>query len=510
MTLILTLFISYLIINYGIKFLKKKSNFVFSISNKSSPLSVYFSLVASKINIQNFILISTIVALEGLKGLWFLLSAYIGHGVVVYVFYPLWSQLNYENENDLILDRYRTKWGRNLLHFRGLYVGLLVNVIIIAMSLLAMVDILEFFTQIDKVYLILILCLFNLINSWRSGIQDKIYSDGFNVVFFLFFLGLLIYSNVSEYGSWTALQENINNLDQGILEIFPETGTKAFSIFLVYVCIQWWSAQTFDGSGKTAQRIMGLKDRSKLVLIATHITEIVIFTLIAFVTLAGISNSKGFLNEVVFLSVLKTSGSHISLTLIVLSLLSIYFVAVEGQTNWAGSLINSSLKRFTTINLSRYAYIFLISFLVAPVSLYFGEVIRVLEFFLGISAGVAPVFVLRWFTPRINAQTQLAAMASAVILSILFDKLWEFELFDFISLSNPYPLKIIFVTTFVLLISFFFSIFTYKEEDRLSFIKFKSKLRYPKAFAFIITKAIIYGVFLCVLYIILIDLLLYL
>lgn len=501
MILLIILFTVYLIFSFSLKLTRKKIKPVFSIDNESSSSSVFFSLVASKLNVQNFILIASIVALEGLQGLWFLSSAFIGYGVVLYIFLPLWGQLKYDNENDLILDRFRTKWGNVLFHFRGLYVGVLVNVTLISLSMLAFVKVVSFFVAVEESYLILIIALFNLINSLRAGVNDKLISDRINVFLVLAFIVFLFVSGIMNAGGWSELQSSFDGMAAEKLSLLPSIKSQSFLVFLVYICVQWWSAQTFDGSGKVAQRIMGLGKRGKWILIASHLTEILVFVLIAFVSLIGLTLSKDIEAELSFLGVLEEDHSFLIKLALILGLSSIYFMFSEAQMNWAGSLVNSSVNKWVELRLNRYFYIFFINILVVPVVFYFDTVIQALQFLLGISAGVAPVFLLRWFLPRINAQTQLAAMIGAIVFSFTFDILINIFANAMNITGKTYTDKLIFVTFFTLVISFFTAVLSYSSEDRSSFIAFKKGLNYPDNLSQRLVKALLYGFILCALYV---------
>lgn len=502
MILLIIIFSVYLIFSFSLKLAQKRVRPVFSIDNESSSLSVYFSLVASKLKVQNFILIASIVALEGLQGLWFLASAFIGYGVVLYIFLPLWDQLKYDNENDLILDRFRTKWGNVLFHFRGLYVGILVNVTLISLSMLAFVKVISFFIAVEESYLILIIAAFNLLNSLRAGVNDKLISNRMNVLFVLGFIVFMMISGLMNAGGWSELHGSFDEIAAEKLSIFPSIKSQRFLIFLVYICVQWWSAQTFDGSGKVAQRIMGLGKRGKRILIASHLTEILVFVLIAFISLIGLSLSKDIDAELSFFGVLEEEQrSYLMKVALLLGLSGVYFLFTEAQMNWAGSLISSSMNKWCDLHLNRYLYIFLINILVVPVVFYFDAVIQILEFLLGISAGVAPIFLLRWFLPRINAQTQLAAMIGAIVLSVIFDILSNIFVESMNITGKHYTDKLIFVTFFTLVISMVTSVLSYSLKDKRSFIAFKKGLVYPDELPRKLIKALLYGLALCVLYI---------
>jgi hypothetical protein len=70
---------------------------------------------------------------------------------------------------------------------------------------------------------------------------------------------------------------------------------------------------------------------------------------------------------------------------------------------------------------------------------------ELIQILFSVSAGVAPVFILRWVWLRINAWSQLAAMSFSILYIAIFDFMPLSALQDYLRL-NVYSMRILFVT----------------------------------------------------------------
>ena len=110
-----------------------------------------------------------------------------------------------------------------------------------------------------------------------------------------------------------------------------------------------------------------------------------------------------------------------------------YMSTVDSQINWGSSyLVNDLYKRFLkkTGSESHYVFIsrifsFCIAVFAAGVSFYIQSIGAVFTFVLNLTAGVGPVYLLRWFWWRINAWSEIAAMTASLPLLLLRTKLFS-------------------------------------------------------------------------------------
>jgi hypothetical protein len=110
-----------------------------------------------------------------------------------------------------------------------------------------------------------------------------------------------------------------------------------------------------------------------------------------------------------------------------------YMSTVGTQLNWGASyLVNDFYKRFLNktdtekhyVAISRWATVFL--FLAsAVVTHYLGTIEGAWKFLLALGSGTGLVLILRWYWWRINAWSEVSAMASAFVVSIVLRALGQ-------------------------------------------------------------------------------------
>jgi Na+/proline symporter len=106
---------------------------------------------------------------------------------------------------------------------------------------------------------------------------------------------------------------------------------------------------------------------------------------------------------------------------------------VQNMQNWGGSLLIENFYKHTLepecsdekarkLGLLAMLYLLLVSGIIA---LYSSSLVGITHYLFAITAGVGPVFMLRWYWWRINAWTQLTAMLAALLYPPLLDWLYQ-------------------------------------------------------------------------------------
>jgi hypothetical protein len=119
--------------------------------------------------------------------------------------------------------------------------------------------------------------------------------------------------------------------------------------------------------------------------------------------------------------------------LLVLAFFMIPFISVvQNNQNWGGSLLvenfykyhinpNATQKKMKLFGIFSMLYVVILGGLIA---LFSSSLLGMIQLLFSITAGVGPVFILRWYWWRINAWSQLSAMVSALVFPPLFDWLY--------------------------------------------------------------------------------------
>jgi Na+/proline symporter len=252
--------------------------------------------------------------------------------------------------------------------------------------------------------------------------------------------------------------------------VIPSIGSKTFNAFIVFVFVQWWSASILDYPDMNGQKLMATKNSADLLKsIFLPSLSIVLFRMLLF-TLPFMAVCYGFTNgtadgELAF-SLLFVKALPSWMLILVLLLFMIPFISfVQNNQNWGGSLLienfykhsinkNVDQKKLNKLGLIAMIYIVIIS---GCIAIYADSLIGITKYLFAITAGVGPVFMLRWYWWRINAWSQLSAMLSALIyppiLDLLFDNNKTIHQIIINLESNYnldyYPIKLIILTILV-------------------------------------------------------------
>lgn len=452
----------------------RPSSTLFKLPGSSQVTGIALSLFAGRFSLPYLLLVSSMLLSQGEVGLWFMLSSSLGAGLFLFIFIPLWNQMPFENENDFTLMRFPDVWGHRLFRFRGYYVGIIVNACLVSLSFVAFMDIMEVVLNIKKQHALIFLLCFTCLNVYRNTLANKLYSDGFNLVLlgFIFLLGLVI------SGGRAA---PIQALPDSIMATFgsiPYRNHPLFLHFLSYSGLMWWSAQLFDGSGTFAQRIMGMNRRKAqwayvmdLLLELVGLLFIIYFSLQAFAALGEEYSS----DQVLFAWLAQGLGYELGRSIAGLLVFILLITATENSLNWAGSLVDST-QTTNRPKWQRYGYMLMVALLAFVFVWFFESIANIIYFFLGISAGTSIIFILRWFTARINAQVQLSAMIGAVVFSFAASILVRYI---GIAPEDEFIFSLAFVSLMNLTLCFLVSLLSYSEQNKKDYEDFKRQLQWP-------------------------------
>ncbi len=401
-----------------------------------------------------------------LSNMWLYWSAGIGSAFSISFFAHLWRKVPVKTENEFLFFRYSGTGAKILHQFRSLYLGLLVIPFFISFSLLAFAKIFCFIVVIEinlaiwsLTFLLIILTFFN---SLKERLQLDFVLFIVFILLFLFIFGCLLLNTGSLAHLAATIQSSKSNFN-----IIPSLGSKTFNAFVVFVLVQWWSASILDYPDMNGQKLMATnssKDLIKSVFIPSLsivLFRVLLFTLPFMAVCYGYANSAAD-SELAFTALFVKALPPWMLILVVLMFLIPFLSFVQNNQNWGGSLlienfykhtINPNLSDANAKKLGLLGMIYIIT-AAGGIAIYADSLVGITKYLFAITAGVGPVFILRWYWWRINAWSQLSAMVAALIYPPVLDWLYEnntafHELISgFESNFNIdyYPIKIIVLT----------------------------------------------------------------
>ena len=470
-------FLIYVVIILTYLYFNKKSN---HFETQTSWWKSGISLFAVKFSITTPLIYSGIMHTEGVSGLWLFWCAFAISGFLPFVFAPLWAKLNFLTDNQFLLFRFSGKGAKAIHVFRTVYVGWIVVAFLMSFQLLALLKVVTFITGWEREISLGIMSLLLIVTALKNRLGVNIKLDFFNTILMaIVFVGILIIFLLMPYSTNTT---TIN------LEAFPINKLNLLILFFV----QTWSVNLFDGSGVEAQRFFATKNKNdswKVAVISALLGLLfsLIFVLIIYLgaTKLGAPSIKD--SEMIVLSYLKEGIPLWFLPLVVLAFFATFITSFEGLLNWGASFLTidgyksyinkeATQKRLTFISIISMMIIVSTSLLIT----YFNDSLtELIKIFFSISAGVAPVFVIRWFWMRINGWSQLSAMIGSGVYTLIYQNFIKNTSIEAnwqaITSLNQYSLQLIFVTILTT-ISWLIVTYITPKDDEAVIEKFKAQL----------------------------------
>lgn len=432
-------FVLYLLLFVGLIFIQKNRQFqsVFKVNKKVSWLISGLSLFMLHLSVDQGQFLTGIIAQYGMKGLWFVWVGLIGSFVIPLVFAPLWQKMNFITDNQFLLFRFPGRSGRILHLFRAVYVGGLVVSLSLCFHLLGFSRVLETYfgigTNLAICYSGVILCLYSLKNAF--GLKFKI--DVLNAVIYFGCLLLIFVSIWQVSDGWDSLYAYFDKYPEKKSLLPLENDLNGWFMLFVFIGVQWWSCNLFDGGGPEMARFTSVKNKKNAVfsgLFAVVFSVVLSFFIVAHILfILGMSdvstNKELFYVQSIFQVVPMAFKSFVLLGFFVMfisvseSVLiwGTAFLTIDAYKEYLNPTASEKNIRF----ISYFSMVFLI-FLAVVFASQIDNLQSLIKLSFSIAAGVAPVFILRWIWFRINAWSQLSAMFSSGIFTLFYPFVHDF------------------------------------------------------------------------------------
>jgi solute:Na+ symporter, SSS family len=412
----------------------------FFVSGRSLPWWLAgTSMVATTFAADTPLAVTGMVAANGVAGNWLWWNMVMSGILTVFFYAHLWRRAEVMTDVEFTELRYSGRPAAILRVFRALYMALPINLIIMGWVNLAMLKILGVVLGIDPFTAFAVMFAVTMVYSVFSGLWGVVVTD---FVQFIIAMGgsiVLAWYAVREVGGISTLMARLPEhygSTENALSLLPAEGATWMPVtaFLAYLAVQWWATSypgaEPGGGGYIAQRIFSAKTERDGVL-ATLWFNIAhyavrpwpwILTALAVVVLyPGIPDpADGYLRAVVDLLPAGMKG------LLVAAFAAAYMSTIATQLNWGASyLINDLYLRFVNPNaeqkkvvlLSRVATVLM--FLFSSVATYIlyraGSIEGAWRIIIALGAGTGVVYILRWYWWRINAWSEISAMAAALV-----------------------------------------------------------------------------------------------
>ncbi len=388
------------------------------------------SMAATTFSSDTPLLVTGMVRRRGVWGAWEIWALAISTMLAVFVFARLWKRAGVVTEVEFVELRYTGKSAAFLRGFKALYWGIFYNVFIMgSWPIMGLTKVLEVTTSWNKVGSICFALGLTAIYSSLSGYWGVVLTDVFQFIWAMVGAFILAAYAVHAVGGLHNLVTQLAATDK--LSILPPAAgeniaASPFGWFLGLIFIQWWAWKNTDGGGIIVQRMVSCRDEKQAVLstlwfnIAHYALRSWPWVITALASLILIPELKDAERAYpVLITQLLPIGMR---GVLVASFLAAFMSTIDTHLNWGSSyFVNDFYKRFVKKDASEHHYLsvartvpVVLAAAAGVVAFYMNSLGAVFTLVLNFSAGIGPVYLLRWFWWRINPASEITAMIASL------------------------------------------------------------------------------------------------
>ncbi|MGC1686438.1 MAG: sodium:solute symporter family protein [Candidatus Acidiferrales bacterium] len=440
------------------------------------------SMVATTFAADTPLLVAGLVYTQGIAGNWLWWAFLLSGMMTVFLFARLWRRSGLMTDVQFAEMRYAGKPAAFLRGFRAVYLGLMMNCLILGWVTKAMIGIVgttlgpemqgwRILTGISNALTsvfgpvfsgtdgrALIICIFFLIPFTGiyvslGGLWGVLWTDLFQFLLKMAIVIGVAYCAVVATGGMGAMISKLGALQAGNgasdpLAFLPDFSrgfasdalwTLPVITFVVYLGLQWWAfwypGAEPGGGGYVAQRIFSARDERQGLysVLWFNIAHYAlrpwpwIFTgLAAIVLYPGLKNPESS-----YMMIVNEHVPHAFRGIILAGFLAAFMSTIATQLNWGTSyLVEDFYRRFMKRDGSERHYVHVSQvvtlLLVAATGYVSAHLVSIRsgwQVVLQLGAGTGSVYLLRWYWWRINAWSEISAMTTALVVTVALN--WQ-------------------------------------------------------------------------------------
>lgn len=413
------------------------------------------SMVATTFAADTPNLVTDLVRTGGVAGNWVWWAFLLTGMLTVFCYAGLWRRSGLMTDLGFYEMRYSGRSAAFLRGFRALYLGVVFNVMVMSVVMLAAIKIGHILLGVGPLVSIVAASAVTVVFSAFGGFRAVVLTDA--VLFVLAMTGSIAAAcfavNRPEVGGLAALFAN--DAVAGKLDFLPpldfgsaQSINTLLSILLIPLAIQWWSVwypgSEPGGGGYLAQRMLAAKTPG-------HATAAVLFfncahyalrpwpwilvalaSLVVYPDLDSIREAFPGVNpsmighDLAYPAMLTHMPSG-WLGVVLASLLAAYMSTISTHLNWGSSYVVSDFyQRFVEPGASDKRLVLvgristvLMMVAAAVMALQLQTASQGFQILLQIGAGTGLLFILRWYWWRINAYSEIAAMVVSFVVALV-------------------------------------------------------------------------------------------
>jgi Na+/proline symporter len=396
-------------------------------------------------------LFTEIIRRNGIAGNWVWWTFLLTGMLTVFVYAKLWHRTGAKTDIEFYELRYSGRAAAVLRGFRALYLGVFFNTVITALVILGAIKIGVVMFGIPPVIIVVITAVVTVVYSALGGMRGIVIAD--------FFQFVLVVAGAVLAAVYAVRLPQVNGLSSlfshpdivGKLSFFPDFSDTDLlvSVFIIPVAVQWWNVwypgSEPGGGGYIAQRMLSAKNERQSVGASLFFNAVnyglrpwpwyivALCSLLVYPDLEALRTAfpdvdpKVMGDDLAYPAMLVFLPPGI-LGIVAASLLGALLSTLAAHLNWGSSyFVNDFYKRFVNPRASekelvltgRIATLVLmvLACLLAP---FLESAKTAFDLVLQIGAGTGLLFLLRWFWWRVNAFSEITAMAVSFLVAVFF------------------------------------------------------------------------------------------
>ncbi len=428
-----------------------RSTTEFFTSGRAAPWwLVGASMVATTFSTDTPNLVTNLVRTGGVANNWAWWAFLLTGMATVFFYARLWRRSRVLTDLEFYEIRYSGRPATFVRGFRALYLGLFFNCMIMATVNLAAVKIANVVLGWPMVQTLAVCTVLNIAFAATSGLWGVMVTDTIQFVIAMTASFAAAYFAVKQpaVGGLTGL---LHKLPAKTLGVFPDFGDWKLtaSLLVIPLTVQWWSVwypgAEPGGGSYIAQRMLASKSErdaltGTLFFNVMHYAlrpwpwiVVALSSMIVFPNLSDIASTFPYVDrqlighDIAYSAMLKFLPTGF-LGLMIAGMRSAYESTLSTHLNWGTSyIVHDFYRRFVRPSAEDRHYVFvgrivtgLLMLVAAGVTFVLTTAQQSFNLLMSIGAGTGLIYLLRWFWWRINAWSEIAAMASSFVVSIGF------------------------------------------------------------------------------------------
>ncbi len=412
------------------------------------------SMVATTFAADTPLVVTGLVYTQGIAGNWLWWAFLLSGMMTVFLFARLWRRSGLLTDVQFAEMRYSGKPAAFLRGFRAIYLGLLMNCLILGWVTKAMTSIVAVTLGVSDrnalAICVLFLIPFTGLYVALGGLWGVLWTDLFQFALKMAIVIGVAWYAVAAAGGMSTLLSRLAEMraaagpGAGDATAFFPDFSRPFSqegiwllpviTFVVNIGLQWWAfwypGAEPGGGGYIAQRIFSAKDERNglLAVLWFNVAHYAlrpwpwILTALAAVVLYPHLEHP----ETGYMLVVSQHVPPALRGIVIAGFMAAFMSTIATQLNWGASyLVSDFYRRFIKrdaddkhyVLISRLATVLLV-IASAGISVLLSDIRSGWQVVLEVGAGTGGVYLLRWYWWRINAWSEISAMATALVVTM--------------------------------------------------------------------------------------------